>query len=599
MLQSAGQAMGSRAAAELAVQTIQRAFEDHHEDFRHVTRHAKRHFELRDWQAIRSDTVERGELYTGNIGRTIRDLAIQLGEAAHSREVWAEMKSAYTRAILGRNDFELAETFFNSLTRIVFPHDGVDPTIDYVSNDFPLPFAGWEMASARMYAVRRVDPVVIQKILERAGLEAPFQDLARDSAAVATRVNQALTETFGTPKIESLDFLEPVFIRNKAAYIIGRARREGSIVPLVLALLNEAEGLRVDAVLANEAEVSRLFSFARWYFHADLASPREVIGFLHSILPRKQIAELYISLGYNKHGKSEFYRDLIGYIAGCEERFEVAPGQPGQVMAVFTLPSYEFVFKVIKDWFPPTKSTTREEIRQRYRTLMKRDRVGRLVDYQEFEHVKFPRARFDEELLEELQDVAGETVTLDGDDVAIGHMYVGRRVIPLDLYLREAAPAEAERAMAEWGRALRDLAAADIFTGDMLTKNFGLTRHDRVVFYDYDEVTSITECRFRRIPEPRSEFDEMAAEPWYTVADEDVFPEELDTFLGVSGTVRAAFEAEHSELFGVDYWRRVQEQVGSGEMIDFFPYSDAQRLLPAAEAGRVELESGSVQGDTR
>jgi isocitrate dehydrogenase kinase/phosphatase len=585
MLLFAGQAMGSRTAAEQAVATIQRAFEGHHEEFRHLTRRAKRHFELRDWEAIRSDTVERGELYTGNIGRTIRDLASQLGEAAHSREVWAEMKTAYTQAILGRNDFELAETFFNSLTRIVFPHDGVDPTIDYVSNDFPLPFAGWEMASARMYAVRRVDAVVVRKILERARLESPFQDLARDSEAAATRVNRGLTEAFGTPEIESLDVLEPVFIRNKAAYIIGRARHNGSIVPLVLAVLNEADGLRVDAVLANEAEVSRLFSFARWYFHADLASPREVIGFLHSILPRKQVAELYISLGYNKHGKSEFYRDLIGYIAGCEERFEVAPGQRGQVMAVFTLPSYEFVFKVIKDWFPPPKSTTREEIRERYKTLMKRDRVGRLVDYQEFEHVKFPRQRFDEGLLRELLEVAGETVTLDGDDVAIGHMYVGRRVIPLDLYIREATPAEADRAVTEWGRALRDLAAADIFTGDMLTKNFGVTRHDRVVFYDYDEVTSITDCRFRRIPKPRSEFEEMAAELWYTVADEDVFPEELDTFLGLSGTVREAFEREHSELFGVDYWRRVQSQVGSGEMIDFFPYSDAQRLLPAVAVG--------------
>ena len=476
---------------------IHRAFDEHHRAFRAITGRVRRRFEERDWEGIRRDTVEKLELPSRSLDETIAILRGQLGDRLCDRGIWEAMKAAYTREILGRDDFEIAQTYFNSLTRKVFPHDGVDPALDYAAGELPVPFQGWEMASARVYAVRRIDAGVIRRVLEDAGFQSPFRDLDGDAALAAERLEPGLAEAFGGAEIDALDVLRPVFFRNKGAYLVGRARRGDARLPVVLALVNDREGLAVDAVLHTEDETSIVFSFARWYFHVDVDSPREVIGFLRSILPRKRVSELYISLGYKKHGKTELYRDLTAHIAHTDDRFVPAPGAAGLVMAVFTLPSYECVFKIIKDAFPQQKHTTRERVMAKYRQVQLHDRVGRLVGFQEFEHLRIARARFAPELLARLLPVA-RTVSAAGDWVIIRHCYVERRVVPLDLYLQEMDAERAEAAVLEWGRCLKDLAAANIFPGDVLLKNFGVTRHGRVLSYDYDE---LARCR-ARLPPP-------------------------------------------------------------------------------------------------
>jgi isocitrate dehydrogenase kinase/phosphatase len=565
-------------AAARGADTIHWAFDDFHQRVRAVTHRVRQRFERCDWIGIRQDTVDRLGLHGRSIERTCNALREHLGDHLTERAVWRALKEDYHRAILGRNDYELALTFFNSLTRKVFTHVGVDPSIDFVADDIPLPYRGWEMASARMYAVRRVDPLVVRRVLEDAGFRIPFRDLEADARAAAAHIEAGLAEALGGAEIVALDVLRPVFFRNKAAYVIGRARTENRVVPVILAIVAADDRLSVDAVLTTEAEASVVFSFARWYFHAEVESPREVIGFLRSILPRKRISELYISLGYGNHGKTELYRDLVAQVAASDDPFVVAPGKRGLVMEVFTLKSFEFVFKVIRDRFPPQKSTTRERVIEKYRQVLQHDRVGRLIDFQEFEHLTFPRARFDPALLDELLRLAAGTVSVHGDDVIVRHLYVQRRVTPLDIYLRQAAPEAAEAAVLDWGRCLKDLAAADIFPGDILLKNFGVTRHGRVVFYDYDEFSPLADCHFRRIPTARNDQDEMSAEPWYTVAEGDVFPEELERFLGFDGHLREVFLRDHGNLFDPAYWRGVQERNQSGELIDFFPYSEARRL---------------------
>ena len=573
--------MDLQTAAARGADTIRRELDDFHQRVRAVTHRVREGFERRDWTGIRQDTVERLGLHAQSIASAWDALRGQLGDRSTERAVWGALKEAYHQAVLGRNDYELALTFFNSLTRKVFSHTGVDPSIDFVADDIPLPYRGWEMASARMYAVRRVEPLVVRRVLEDAGFRVPFRDLEADAREAAARIEAGLAETLKGARIMALDVLRPVFYRNKAAYVIGRARTEKRVVPVILAVVAGEDGLAVDAVLTTEAEASIVFSFARWYFHAEVESPREVIGFLRSILPRKRISELYIALGYGNHGKTELYRDLMAHIAGSDDPFVVAPGKRGLVMEVFTLPSYEVVFKVIRDRFPPQKPVTRETVMAKYRQVLQQDRVGRLVDFQEFEHLTFPRARFDPALLDELLRLSAATVSVEGDDVIVRHLYVQRRVTPLDLYLREASPAAAEAAVLDWGRCLEDLAAANIFPGDILLKNFGVTRHGRVVFYDYDEFSPLVDCHFRRIPSARTEEDEMAAEPWYSVGERDVFPQELQRFLGFGGHLREVFLREHRNLFDPAYWRSLQERNRSGEVIDFFPYSETRRLRPS------------------
>ncbi|HKI06455.1 MAG TPA: bifunctional isocitrate dehydrogenase kinase/phosphatase [Thermoanaerobaculia bacterium] len=565
-------------AAARGAETIHQAFDEHHCRLRAITREVRRRFEARDWEGIRRDTVEKLDLPSRSVGAAVGTLRGQLGERIADRAVWALMKEAYTREILGRDDFEIAQTYFNSITRKVFTRGGVDPAIDYTADEFPLPFSGWEMASARMYAVRRVDASVMRRVLADAGFQAPFRDLAGDAALAAGQLEEAILRAFGTPEIEALDVLRPVFFRNKGAYLIGRVRRGAEVLPLALALLNDRDGLEVDAVLHTEDEASIVFSFARWYFHVDVASPREVIGFLRSILPRKRTAELYISLGYKKHGKTELYRELMAQIAGTDDRFVFAAGQPGLVMEVFTLPSYEFVFKVIKDDFPAQKNTTRERVMAKYRTVELHDRVGRLVGFQEFEHLTFPAARFDPAVLEKLRRVAGRNISAGASGVTVRHCYVERRITPLDLYLQERDEDQAEAAALDWGRCLKELAAANIFPGDVLLKNFGVTRHGRVLSYDYDELCRLTDCVFRDLPQARDEEEEMASEPWFTVGENDIFPAEMRTFLGLQGRAREAFLREHGDLLGVELWRQLQERHRRGEVVSFFPYSPARRL---------------------
>ena len=573
---------------ESAAETIRRAFDEHRRRVREITSRVQQRFESRDWTGIRQDTIERLGLNSQAIGRLCSVLSEQLGDRLKDRALWAGLKEAYTAAILGRNDFELAQTWFNSLSRRVFGHDGVDPTIDFTSEELPLPYRGWEMASARMYAVRRIDAGVVRKIVEDAGFGVRFLRLEEDAELAAGRIRQTLRDRFGTEEVEALDVLRPIFFRNKGAYIVGRARLREShqLLPLLLPVVSRETGLELDAVLSSEDEASVVFSFARWYFHADVESPREVIGFLMSILPKKRVAELYISLGYNKHGKTELYRDLLRHVASAEEPFIVSEGQRGLVMSVFDLPSYPFVFKIIKDRFPPQKTASREKVREKYREVLQHDRVGRLVDFQEYEHLKIPRARFDPGLLEELLRESSRNVEVQEEDVIIRHVYVERRVMPLDVYLRKVEEEDALAAISDWGRCIKDLAAANIFPGDVLLKNFGVTRHGRVVFYDYDEVGRLTDYHFRPFPTARHDFEELASETWFAVAEGDVFPEELGRFLGLEGSRREAFLQEHGDLFEVDFWRRMQERNLSGEVIEFFPYPDERRLRPRGDAMR-------------
>ncbi len=565
--------MPVRTEAERGADIVLRGFEEFHDTYRSITRRVVERFEERDWEGIRRDTVRRLTLHRRSVGETLGELRDEIGDGIDDREVWVGLKEAYSLAVLGRDDFELAQTFHNSLTRRVFAHAGIDPGIDYLSRDFPLPFKGWEMSNGRMYAVHRPSAAVFRRVLLDAGLRARFRDLDGAAGRAARAVEEALSrrEMAG---FDALDFLEPVFIRNKAAYIIGRVRKNGETVfPVVLALLHTTEGLELDATVTDTNQTSILFSFASWYFHAVTDSPRHVIGFLHSLMPRKRIAELYISLGYNKHGKSEFYGDLVQRISGSVEQFVSAPGQRGLVMAVFTLPSFEFVFKVIRDRFPSTKSVTRREVLDRYRQVLLHDRVGRLVDFQEFEYLEFPRARFSDQVLTELLEECGESAELRGDDVLIRHLFVGRRVTPLDLYLRQKSPELQREAVVDWGHAIKELAAADLFPGDMLLKNFGVTRHGRVVFYDYDEVRSLAECKFRKIPEAEHVDQELDDQPWFSVRPGDVFPEEFERFLGLDDPLREAFLEHHADLLTSEMWNDIQDRNRRGEIIDFFPYA--------------------------
>ncbi|MBU0699487.1 MAG: bifunctional isocitrate dehydrogenase kinase/phosphatase, partial [Proteobacteria bacterium] len=390
----------------------------------------------------------------------------------------------------------------------------------------------------RTYRGAQSTAILMETILGDYQYQTAYEDRQRDARVAAEKIDMHLKTSGYSPDIERAEMLTCVFYRGRRAYLVGRFFSGADLFPLVLALLNTHGGIVVDAVLSSENDVSILFSFTRSYFHVDVKRPNEIVSFLKSIMPRKRIAELYISIGYNKHGKSELYCDLLQHLNRSDQKFEIAAGKRGMVMEVFTMPDYDLVFKVIKDRFTYPKNTTRDVVMAKYHLVFKHDRAGRLVDAQEFEHLKFSRNRFSDELLDSLLRIAARNLIINADHIVVRHAYVERRVTPLDIYLGQVDEAEARKVVKDFGDAIKNLAATNIFPGDMLLKNFGVTRHGRVVFYDYDELCLLSGCNFRKMPRTRSYEEELSAEPWFAVGENDVFPEEFRNFLELQGTLR-------------------------------------------------------------
>ena len=564
--------------ANVGARVIHLAFGRFRNAFTMVTRRAQRRFETRDWAAMQTDASERLDLYKAIVDQTVGDIRATLKERVEEKIVWASMKAVYSGLIAGGDDWELAETFFNSITRRIFATVGVDPQIEFVDSDYDIPPNQAERAVYCTYQQAASSAILIETILRNLPFAGDFQNLERDAELAGREIEERLRAIGALRVVERAEMVDAIFFRGKGAYLVGRIFSGSHRLPLVLALLHPPRGVVVDTVLLEENQVSILFSFAHSYFHVDVRRPYDLVHFLKTIIPRKRIAELYISLGYNKHGKTELYRDILHYLAYSQDCFEIARGQPGMVMSVFTMPGYDLVFKVIKDHFGDPKKTTRQTVMEKYHLVFKHDRAGRLVDAQQFEHLQFNRERFSEALLDELRGAAGQTVVEGEGGVIIRHAYVERRIIPLDIYVRQANEEAAAAAIIEYGNAIKDLAVSNIFPGDMLLKNFGVTRHGRVVFYDYDELCLLTDCTVRQIPPPRTPEDELSPEPWFAVHDHDIFPEQFENFIGIYGRLRQRFMAHHADLFTVAFWRDVQARLEAGEIISIIPYAEESRL---------------------
>ncbi|WP_420631651.1 bifunctional isocitrate dehydrogenase kinase/phosphatase [Candidatus Leptofilum sp.] len=543
--------------------------------FQEITCLAQKRFEEKDWHAQRTDSVQRLNLYREIVDRVVIMVEELLGERRTRKVVWSSMKAVYSGLIAEQADWELAETFFNSITRRIFTTVGVDPQIEFVDPDFDLPPLTNPQSLYTVYYPDNLDETVRQMLLA-CQLTVPFANFAEDCRQISERLRCFLQKN--RTSLYRIDVIDSLFFRGKGAYLIGRIYTPQGLVPLALVLLQGKKGIFIDAVLLDEGSVSILFSFTRAYFHVMVERPSDLVQFIRSILPRKRIAEIYISLGYNKHGKTELYRTLLNHFKQSDAQLEIAPGQHGMVMTVFTPPDLDVVFKLIKDRFAPPKTTTRQDVMRNYEMVFRHDRAGRLIDAQSFEFLEFKKSRFTKALLAELLEIAANTVHIEENMVIVDHAYVERQVTPLDIFLKQADQATANRVIVDYGQAIKDLAVTNIFAGDMLLKNFGVTRHERVVFYDYDELRPLTECNFRNFPQAMSYEDELAAEPWFHIAENDVFPEEFLHFMGLPGNVKGTFMQHHSDLLDATFWQQTQQRILAGAIITIRPYLEQHRL---------------------
>ncbi|MCS3513524.1 bifunctional isocitrate dehydrogenase kinase/phosphatase [Pseudomonas grimontii] len=553
--------------------TILEGFDDYREHFRQITDGARERFEKAQWQQGQAASAARIALYEDKVGEVTTRLRGNFdGGTLLDIDLWPLVKSAYIGLIDLRFDDELSETWYNSIFCGLFSHDLISDGCMFIHTTRPS-LRRARAAQTRIYAPAGQIPEMLAQIFADYRFSEPYADLSADLRRLEAQLRENLPDWVCKDPDLKVELFSSVLYRNKGAYLVGRIYTRDEQWPLVIPLLHrEGQGIRIDALITDEAEVSIIFSFTRSYFMVDVPVPAEFIGFLKRILPGKHIAELYTSIGFYKHGKSEFYRALINHLATTDDQFIMAPGVRGMVMSVFTLPGFNTVFKIIKDRFSPSKNVNRATVIEKYRLVKSVDRVGRMADTQEFADFRFPLGKFEPECLAELLDVAAGTVEVEGDTVLIRHCWTERRMTPLNLYLENANPAQVREALEDYGLAIKQLAAANIFPGDMLLKNFGVTRHGRVVFYDYDEICFLTEANFRHIPAPRTPEDEMASEPWYSIGPLDVFPEEFPPFLFADAGQRKLFDQLHGELYNADYWKGLQEAIRAGKVIDVFPY---------------------------
>ena len=574
--------------AQHIAEIILKGFRRHFSLFQQTTANAKKRFAAADWRGFAKDSSERISFYDQRVQETIDQLAKELPKDGLDEPLWQQVKQQYLNYLAFHPQAELAETFYNSVfcrlfDRQYFHNQNIFVESTLSKQKLPAPIASvYDSYFPAQDGLR----ICIRKIFASFLFPLPFVNLDRDIRLMLQAFRHQSSHSRHPAHQIRFDMLKTVFYRDKAAYIVGRVVSPDGQQPFIIPLLQqEVAGqnqLYIDTLITDTQQMTIIFGFSRAYFMVETPVPSALVHFLKELLPHKTLAELYASVGLHKQAKTEFYRELLQHLAASTDKFVAAPGIRGMVMMVFTLPSFPYVFKVIRDRFSDTKAFGRDTVKDRYFLVKKHDRVGRMADTMEYSDVALPKSRFAPELLTELLEAIPGSLQLEDEMVVISHLYIERRMIPLNLALGSASDSEKRRLMQDYGQALKDMIAANIFPGDMLLKNFGVTRHGRVVFYDYDEVQYLLDVNFRKIPHTDNWDDLIASEPWYTVNPGDVFPEQIATFVTPQPQLRALLFEAHPELLDADFWCEKQQKIRDGVIEDVFPYPVAQRFMQQA-----------------
>ena len=565
-------------AEDLVAQTILQGFDAQYGRFLEITSGAQYRFEQADWHGIQLAMKERIRLYDNHVGLVVEQLRCIRHDIDKESVFLQKVKERYTQLLPNYPRFEIAESFFNSVYCRLFHHRELNKKNLFVFSSQPAyRFAQAPRPLSRTFVIQSDLPALLQDILSRLPLRLPWQNKSRDIQFIC----QTLYAQFSHEELQNAVFhiANELFYRNKAAWMIGKIAINNQFIPLLLPIHNIEQHLVIDTCLTTTDEASIVFGFARSYFMVYAPFPAALVTWLRDILPEKSIAELYMSIGCQKHGKTEYYREYLAFMNFSSEQFIEAPGVKGMVMLVFTLPTYDRVFKVIKDRFAPQKTMTAERVKECYRLVKEHDRVGRMADTQEFENFVIDKKLISNDLMAILEQEIPNKLEDLGDKLLISHLYMERRMTPLNIYMEQCDDKQLKAVVEDYGQALKELIAANIFPGDMLFKNFGVTRHHRVIFYDYDEISYMTDMKFRAIPPARYLEDELASEPWYSVAENDVFPEEFRYFLCCDKQVCHYFEAQHRDLLSPEYWQQQQQRIKQGYIEDVYAYPQSKRFI--------------------
>lgn len=571
-------------SVKIVVERILEGYISYIDTFNELTSMSPKYFKDRDWLAMQQNNKRRLRLYKDQVSATRLLLSETLKNKLLNQNFWGESKAYYSWIITERKDKELAETFFNSVLRKISPQSGIDPNLMYVHEGYDTCDLHTNENLYHSYPSSWGLQKIIRKIIEDFDFDTQYFNKEEDIQLLVKAIREVILTRYEPTKDTITQVLKSVFYRNKAAYLIGRTKIGGKWMPFIIPFLHNENGIYVDTMIFDPRIMAHMFSFSRSYFMVQTQIPSQMVSFLNTVISHKQIHELYNAIGFNKHGKTEFYRDFLNHLDQSRDQFVLAEGIKGMVMTVFTLPSYNIVFKMIKDHFEPPKNMTRQEVKEKYKLVSQHDRVGRMADTHEFEYFSIPIHRVSPELLQEKKNTVNSLLIIKDEYLIIKHLYTERKMIPLNIYLDNCDHEDAKYAVEEYGNSILQLAQANIFPGDMMIKNFGVTRQKRVIFYDYDEIEFLTDMNFRWKPKAENYEQIYAAVPWYDIAKNDVFPEDFKRFMIGRADVKQHFFDYHKDLFNPDHWNEIQNRIRKGELLHAFPYPKEIRFRPEQPA---------------
>lgn len=571
-------------SVKIVVERILEGYESYIETFNELTSLSPKYFKDRDWIAMQQNNKRRLRLCKDQVSATRLLLSETLKNELLNQNFWVESKAYYSWIITERKDKELAETFFNSVLRKISPESGIDENLMYIHEGYDTCDLHTNENLYHSYPSSWGLQKIIKKIIEDFDFGTQYFNKEEDIQLLVKAIREVILTRYEPTKDTITQVLKSIFYRNKAAYLIGRTKIGGKWMPFIIPFLHNENGIYVDTMIFDPRIMAHMFSFSRSYFMVQTEIPSQMVSFLNAVISHKQIHELYNAIGFNKHGKTEFYRDFLNHLDQSKDQFVLAEGIKGMVMTVFTLPSYNIVFKMIKDHFEPPKNMTRQEVKEKYKLVSQHDRVGRMADTHEFEYFSIPIHRVSSELLQELKNTVNSLLIINDEYLIIKHLYTERKMIPLNIYLDNCDQEDAKYAVEEYGNSILQLAQANIFPGDMMTKNFGVTRQKRVIFYDYDEIEFLTDMNFRWKPKAENYEQIYAATPWYDIAKNDVFPEDFKRFMIGRADVKQHFFDYHKDLFNPDHWNEIQNRIRKGELLHAFPYPKEIRFRPEQPA---------------
>ena len=570
-------------------------FERHYQNIKSASIEAKRCFEEKEWEKIERDSKLRLNFYDEQVDDFCKKLSLELkkqtlyGAKAEfnesksgnkfNSEFWKNTKNVYTELITSHKQPELAETFYNSVFCRIFSRNFYNNQFIYTKPCVSLNYIDMDEPVIDSYFVDNEQlNDKFKSILKNYKFKCEFGNLDQDVKRLQEQLFKQVPRL--TSEVFEMQFISTPFIRGKCAYIVGKIVTQlHADIPVLIALLNDDErGLYVDSLLTDHGAISIVFSFSRSYFFITTDYPSAIVEYLKELLPGKTRAVLYSAIGLHKQGKTLLYRHFLKYSKITSEKLIIAPGIKGMVMSVFTFPMYPYVFKVINDRFAPPKMGTKEMVKDRYYFVKNHVRIGRLADTWEFSNVAFPLKDIDDTLLQELKKKAASNIEIEDDLLIVKHMYIENKMTPLNIYLETANKKQQNHIINDYGKAIDELINSNIFPGDMLTKNFGVTRQNRVVFYDYDEITLMNTPIFKKIPKAKTYEQEMASEPWYYVGQNDVFPEEFKYFILPDPYMKEVFNKKYKKLLDADYWVSVQEKIKQNGVMDYYPYGLDKRM---------------------